>query len=58
MYGPTDAATCPFCGESGFDLVGLKIHLIVPLFGYGPRCQAFEDMPLEYPTEKAEVNND
>jgi hypothetical protein len=33
--------TCPFCGETGFDLLGLKLHL---LRGH---CDVFE--VLTYP---------
>lgn len=33
---PTDV-TCPFCGESGFDLIGLKNH-----FDRG-WCEVFEN---------------
>jgi len=35
----SDAIQCPFCGEVGFDLVGLKTHLAVD-------CDAFERTDL------------
>lgn len=31
--------TCPFCGECGFDDVGLKMHLLV---GW---CEPFDEIP-------------
>lgn len=34
---------CPFCGEDGFDKIGLKIHL--------HWCAAYEEMPLADPPE-------
>lgn len=35
---------CPFCGEEDFDLIGLKIHLIV---GW---CDPFKDCPTSFKT--------
>lgn len=28
MSDPNNDVSCPFCGETGFDLVGLKSHLV------------------------------
>lgn len=33
---------CPFCGEKGFDLVGLKQHLQGAYVFAGP-CEAYEN---------------
>lgn len=33
--------TCPFCGESGFDLYGLKLHLTGEMFLLAGPCEAF-----------------
>jgi len=34
---------CPFCGEDGFDLVGLKGHLTGEGFIFAGGCQVFRD---------------
>jgi len=34
---------CPFCGEDGFDLVGLKAHLTGEGFIFAGGCQVFKD---------------
>jgi len=36
---------CPFCGEDGFDLVGLKAHLTGEGFMFAGGCQVFRDIP-------------
>ena len=36
----TSDIQCPFCKETDFDLIGLKLHLIM---GY---CQQFLDTPV------------
>lgn len=43
------AVVCPFCGESDFDLVGLKMHLT--LVG----CEQYENLDVykELQSEKA-----
>ena len=33
---------CPFCGEDGFDLIGLKKHLLGFLIFNG--CEAFQEV--------------
>jgi len=35
---------CPFCGEDGFDLVGLKSHLTGEGLIFSEGCQAFRDI--------------
>lgn len=34
---------CPFCGEDGFDLVGLKSHLTGEGLIFAEGCQVFRD---------------
>ena len=34
---------CPFCGEDGFDLVGLKGHLTGEGFIFAGGCQVFSN---------------
>ena len=34
---------CPFCGEDGFDLVGLKGHLTGEGLIFAGGCQVFSD---------------
>lgn len=45
---------CPFCGEKGFDLVGLKIHLTGERTMFGEGCEAFEKLSVYDDT--AELN--
>ena len=43
--------TCPFCGETDFDLIGLKIHLTrVGTFTGDPFCKPFDDTPTGHPS--------
>ena len=35
---------CPFCGEDGFDLVGLKGHLTGEGLIFAEGCQLFRDI--------------
>ena len=35
---------CPYCGEHGFDLVGLKIHFEMRF------CEKYETVDIDYPT--------
>jgi len=35
---------CPFCGEDGFDLVGLKSHLTGEGLIFAEGCQVFRDI--------------
>jgi hypothetical protein len=41
-----ETVSCPFCSDTGFDLIGLKIHLTS---GY---CDTFNDTPLQDPPWK------
>ncbi|KKN28550.1 hypothetical protein LCGC14_0853170 [marine sediment metagenome] len=36
--GNEDSLVCPFCGDDGFDLIGLKDHLIV-------YCEIYDEVP-------------
>ena len=40
--------TCPFCKETGFDLIGLKMHLS-PVLG---DCSIFKETPYIDPIEE------
>jgi len=35
---------CPFCGEDGFDLIGLKSHLTGEGLIFSEGCQSFKDI--------------
>lgn len=39
----TKDVACPFCEEKGFDMIGLKMHLIR---GW---CEVFEQTPDDFP---------
>lgn len=42
-----DGIACPFCKESGFDEVGLKIHLIAG------HCEPFKALSASLPTTRS-----
>jgi hypothetical protein len=39
-------ASCPFCGEDGFDMVGLKMHLLSGM------CNTFSEINTDVPNTK------
>lgn len=41
---------CPFCGETGFDAIGLKCHLIIGGMWHTP-CEVFITTPTVYPKD-------
>lgn len=42
-----EETNCPFCKETDFDLVGLKIHFEM---GY---CEKFTDCPMDYSSQRS-----
>ena len=50
QLGPSRDKSCPFCGDDGFDLIGLKLHLINP-----PICDAFVETPAVDTKEAPDV---
>ena len=41
---------CPFCGDTGFDAIGLKCHLLSGGMFYKP-CEVFINTPIAHPVE-------
>lgn len=41
---------CPFCGDTEFDLIGLKVHLLQGGMWHEP-CEVFVNTPTAYPVE-------
>lgn len=39
--------TCPFCNEDGFDLIGLRIHLVMCY------CDAYNNTPMSDPPKQS-----
>lgn len=50
QLGPQRDKACPFCGNDGFDLIGLKLHLVIP-----PICDAFVETPTVDAPEAADA---
>ena len=47
---------CPFCGDTGFDAIGLKLHLLYGGMFHEP-CEIFVNTPTEYPVENEELSS-